>query len=330
MREPLTSGVILPRTDLSVSRLSLGGNRFGSELDDDATAAMLDRYVELGGTLVDTAHVYADWLPDVERSCSEKAVGRWLRRRGGATDGLVVATKGAHPDLADETRRLDPDSIRADAVSSCENLGLSTLPLFYLHRDDPDVPVPEILGALEDLRHDGVLAHYAASNWSAARLREAAAHARAAGFPGFVAHQAAASLAAWAPGARPADMVAQDTELDDLHVSSGLALVAYTAQAKGYFDKLVRDDVDEPSEYDVALNRETGALLAAMAGRHGVAPVQLALRSLWLLPYPVVAVVGPRTVSQLESSWAALGLALSEAEEDQLRERLGLVLRDQG
>lgn len=319
--------VVFPDTDLSVSRVALGGNRFGSELDDAATCVMLDRFVELGGNLVDTAHVYADWLPDLERSCSEKAIGRWLRSRGADGRDVVVATKGAHPDVTrPDVRRLDPDSIRDDASRSRENLGLGTIPLYYLHRDDPAVPVGEILDALGQLRNEGVVANYAASNWTAARLSAALAYARAAGIPGFVAEQSSASLAATAPGKVPADMVALGPALDALHKRTGLPLVAYSAQGKGYFDKAVDGFGRVPPEYDVSLNRETAGLVDGLARGYGVSPVQLALRSLWLLPYPVVAVVGPRTLDQLDSSWAALDIPLTQEHATLLLGRLQLAV----
>src|SRR5918998_175301 len=95
--------IALPGTDLSVSRLCLGGNRLGAQLDHEASFALLDAFTECGGTFIDTAHVYANWLPDVERSCSEKTIGRWLAARGATR--LVVATKIGHPQLDNPTLR---------------------------------------------------------------------------------------------------------------------------------------------------------------------------------------------------------------------------------
>src|SRR5215210_8088094 len=104
--------ITLPGTDLSVSRLCLGGNRLGAQLDRAASFALLDAFTGRGGNFIDTAHVYANWLPDVERSCSEKTIGRWLAARGAST-GVVVATKIEHPLVENPIpRRLDAMSLR--------------------------------------------------------------------------------------------------------------------------------------------------------------------------------------------------------------------------
>ncbi len=168
--------------------------------------------MEAGGNFVDTAHVYADWLPDVERSCSEKTIGRWLRAR--RPDGLVVATKGGHPRLdAPGRSRLDEASLRQDVSESLSFLGLERLDLFYLHRDDPQRPVGEILGVLETLRREGLIAHYGASNWSTARLAAARDAASRRGWAGFVANQPEWSLARRNPGAVADDLLAMDAEM---------------------------------------------------------------------------------------------------------------------
>ena len=125
----------LPGVEIALAPLALGANHLGSALDDHRSFALLDRHLDQGGTMIDTALVYADWLPDVERSCSERVIGRWLRSRR-AADQVVVATKGGHPDLnAPGVPRLDEVSLRSDLQRSLQNLGLARLPLWWLHRD---------------------------------------------------------------------------------------------------------------------------------------------------------------------------------------------------
>lgn len=138
----------LPRTDLAVTPLVLGGNMLGSRLDGDASFALLDAYVEAGGTMVDTATVYSDWLPAIEAGCSERTIGRWLRTR--PSTRFVVATKGGHPTLSrPQQPRLHEPDLRCDIERSLDRLGLSALPLWFTHRDDPALPVAEILCAVE-------------------------------------------------------------------------------------------------------------------------------------------------------------------------------------
>src|SRR5215216_4067359 len=78
-----------------------------AQLDQETSLALLDDFREMGGNFVDTGHIYTDWLPDVERSCSGNTIGRWLSSRGPGPD-IVVATKTGHPPLdTPHQRRLD-------------------------------------------------------------------------------------------------------------------------------------------------------------------------------------------------------------------------------
>lgn len=307
----------LPGTGLEVSRLCLGGNRLGGELDQAASFGLLDAFVARGGNFVDTARVYADWLPHVERSCSEKTIGRWLaaRREGGNGPRIVVATKVGHPPPGapgSGTGRLDGASLRADVRASLANLGLPSLDLLYLHRDDPRRPPEEVVGALEALRAEGLVRHYAASNWSAPRLEAAAAAAARRGWQGFVASQAEWSLAARNPGSGAGGLAAMDGAMLALHRRTGLPAVPYSAQAKGYFDKLAAGTLDEAVAlaYDSPRNWALAALLAETARAAGATVTQVVLAVLMRSPFPVVPVIGCRTPAQVASSFASLTLDL--------------------
>lgn len=305
----------LAGTGLAVSRLCLGGNRLGAQLDGQASFALLDAFVEHGGNFLDTAHVYADWLPDVERSCSEKTIGRWLRARPGLD--MVVATKAGHPRLhAPTLRRLDRASLRQDVEESLAFLGLGRLDLVYLHRDDPDRPAAEILGTLEEMRAEGSIRAYGASNWSTARLEEAVGVARRHGWPGFAANQPEWSLASRNRGAAAGDLLVMDDDLFAFHRRTRLPAVPYSAQAKGYFDKALAGSLDEATGrlFDNAANRARAEALGDAARRHGATPTEVALHVLTRAPFPTIPVVGCRTREQVASSFRSLALHLSDAE----------------
>src|SRR5882757_1565014 len=87
--------VSLPGLPLTVSSFCLGGVPFGNTIDERATFALLDRFVELGGNFVDTARIYSDWVPGEKRR-SERILGDWMAARG-HRGKLVISTKGAHP-----------------------------------------------------------------------------------------------------------------------------------------------------------------------------------------------------------------------------------------
>lgn len=304
----------LPGVEVPLGPITLGANRLGSSLDAEVSFALLDRHAEQGGTFVDTALVYADWLPDVGPACSERVLGRWLASRG-VSDSIVVATKGGHPDLqSPQIPRLDPASLRSDVMASLEHLGLSRLPLWWLHRDDPGTPVSEILDAVEDLRSEGLLGAWGVCNWSAGRLRSLLDAAAARGVPGPVAGSAGFAVAPPAAGALAADLVTLTQSLARLHEGEQLPLVAYSAQAKGWFDKVARGESGPLDQvYDHGNAREVVATVTRVAAELRATPTEVALAAVWLLPLPTSAVVGPRTVAQLDSCWRAARLELTDA-----------------
>lgn len=326
----------LSGSDLVVSRLALGGNMLGGRLDASASFALLDRFAEAGGRLVDTAAVYADWLPDRERGCSEKTLGRWLRSRRG-TD-VVVATKGGHPALDDPERsRLDQASVRADVEQSLVRLGLSSLPLWFTHRDDPTRPVAEIIGDLEALRAEGLVRWYGMANWTTPRLAEVAALRASGAADGFVATQSALAAAVPRPDALAVGLVAADEAMLRLHRTAGLTLLAYSAQAKGYFDRVSRlatgagQQAGGPGEaapdaavdlYDSPGSRRAAEVVDRVAAAHRTTPTQVALAALLLVDASVIPVVGCSSVARLSEVLAAAALELSEEEGAALREVL--------
>ena len=324
-------------TPLTMDAITLGGNRFGSALDETASYALLDHHLERGGTYIDTALVYADWLPGVERACSEKLLGRWMASRGVA-DRVVVTTKGGHPDVTaplpqggKRASRLDPASLRLDASRSLENLGLSCLPLWWLHRDDPSLPVEEILSAVEELKAEGLLASWGVANWTADRLQALRVAAHRAGVTGPSADSVAFALAPPAPGALAADLVVLGPELAALHESDQLPLMAYSAQAKGWFDKAANGAAtQQDGVYDHGATRKLLDVLSRIAAELDATPTEVAVAALKLLSFPTSAVVGPGSIAQLDSCWRAAELDLAQEHRDQLRPWVSAAIRAGG
>ena len=296
----------LPGTDLEVTPLILGGNMLGSRLDRDASFALLDAYAEAGGTMVDTAAVYSDWLPAIEAGCSELTIGRWLQAR--PSTSVVVATKGGHPALSHPQRpRLDRPALRHDVEQSLERLGLAALPLWLTHRDDPTMPVGEIIGAVEGLRSDGLVRWYGVSNWTTERVSEAVRLRDAGVAPGFVATQAAFAAASPRADLLAADLVAADDAMLTLHRDAQVTLLAYSAQAKGWFSGAAGA---EPA-YDSTENRRVREVVRGVAVEVGADPGQVALAVLLRLELPLRLVAGCSSPARLEQSLAAVALTLT-------------------
>jgi aryl-alcohol dehydrogenase-like predicted oxidoreductase len=299
----------LPGLARPASVLCLGTGGYGSAIPRDASFALLDAFAAVGGTFLDTAHVYAAWLPGGE-GASERTIGAWVKSRG-MRDRMVIATKGAHPLLPPGSpSRLRPEDIARDLDESRERLGVEHVDLYWLHRDDPAVPVGEILDALARHHRTGAIGAIGASNWTTARLDAAAAHAARAGVPGFVASQIGWSLARAIPERiPPGGMLFMDEATEGWHRRSGLRVIPYSAQANGYFAKGA-----PPALYDSVANRERRLRVERLARERGASPNAVALA--WLLKHPSAgsAIIGPRTREQLDDSVCALAVPLSARE----------------
>jgi aryl-alcohol dehydrogenase-like predicted oxidoreductase len=156
-----------------VSEVGLGCNSFGRRLDSDATSAVVDAALDAGITFFDTADVYGG-------TRSEECLGRALGRR---RDEVVVATKFGS--AVDEQRKgARPEYVRQAAEDSLRRLGTERIDLYQLHNPDPQVPIEDTLGALDELVRAGKVREIGCSNFSAEQLRaaEGAAHDGAARF----------------------------------------------------------------------------------------------------------------------------------------------------
>jgi aryl-alcohol dehydrogenase-like predicted oxidoreductase len=274
-----------------VSRLVLG-TMLLTESDPD----VLDEYVALGGNAIDTARVYEDGE-------SERALGRWLDQRPGLRGQLVIVSKGAHPD--GERRRVTPAEIERDLRVSVELLG-GPIDLYLLHRDDRSLPVGPIVESMNALRADGLIGAFGVSNWTTERIDEANAWAAAHGLDGFCASSQHLSLAAQNEEQWPDTRSANDPEIFAWHERTQMPLLAWSAQARGYF--FGRSGPEVVRVYDNPVNRERRRRAEALGERLGVTGAQVALA--WVLhqPFPVYAAFGARTVAQLRDAFGALAV----------------------
>src|SRR5215470_8162967 len=173
-----------------VSVLSLGAMRFGTTTDEATSFAILDRYVQAGGTFIDTADNYAFWVNGTQGGESEELLGRWRRSRG-IGDEIVIATKlGARPlapgtSFTDNAEGLSAKVIRKSSERSRDRLGMSRLDLLYAHIDDPAVPLAETVQAFAALVAEGTVGLLGVSNHWAWRVERARSLAAAAGVPGY-------------------------------------------------------------------------------------------------------------------------------------------------
>ena len=163
----------LGRTGLKVAALCLGGNTFGWTTDQKASEAVLNAYCEAGGNFIDTADVYARWVPGNTGGESETVMGRWFMARG-KRDDVVVATKVCGPmGPGPNDKGLSRAHIMEGVEASLRRLRTDYIDLYQAHWDDRDTPLEETLRAFDDLVKQGKVRYLGASNYPAWRLTRA-------------------------------------------------------------------------------------------------------------------------------------------------------------
>ncbi|MGW8883434.1 aldo/keto reductase [Streptomyces sp. NPDC055749] len=307
-----------PETRREVSVLSLGAMLFGTLTDEETSFAILDRYVEAGGTFVDTSNAYAYWVSGSRGGESEHLLGRWRRSRG-IGDEIVVATKlGASP-LAEGTGHLDnPEGLSAKAIRSAaeqsrERLGTAKLDILYAHIEDPAVPLEETVEGLAALVTEGTVGLLGVSNHSAWKVERARNIAAAAGLPSYDVLQyhhtylrqrtdLPSQISGGSQGVVGGDM------LSYLRAEPGLAMVAYSPLLAGGY---VRADKPLSPAHDHPGTPVRLAALREVAKETGATVNQVVLSWLIGAEVPVIPLVGASSVAQLDESLAAVDLDLT-------------------
>ncbi len=298
--------VLLGKTELLVSRIGLGADHFGTAIDEKTAERILDAYLDMGGNFIDTANIYGKWVKGAGNA-SEKFLGRYLRSR---KPSCIVATKGGHYTFdAPHRMRLSKAEIEKDLDESLMTLGLDTIDFYWLHRDDPDREIIEIIETMNGFVKAGKIRYFGASNYSASRLFEANAYAEAHGLLPFsaVSNRYSALLENPLSEGDKTLVVTKEEELA-FHKTTKTPLVPYQATARGYFTKLLENRADEglirryKNPENEALYRE----LLHFSREHGCSMQTATLVKTASLPFQVIPLTSVKRPEQLEDVRAAM------------------------
>lgn len=300
-------------TDLETPPMVFGGNVFGWTADRDTSFALLDRFADAGGTLVDTADVYSAWVPGHSGGESETLIGEWLKASG---KRICVATKvGMLPGEGGE--KLAPARIAAACDASLKRLGIETIDLYYAHQDDDSVPQEDVLAAFAKLIEAGKVRHIAASNFSALRLKSALDIAAREGLPHYRALQPEYNLVS---------RHKFEGELQDLCVTHNIGVLPYYGLASGFLTGKYRSEADlgksvRGGRMGELLAGKGSAVLDAMdqvAAESGATLSQIALAWLAAQPGVIAPIASATSVAQLDELIAGWDLELTSDQLDRL------------
>jgi aryl-alcohol dehydrogenase-like predicted oxidoreductase len=310
----------LERTGVSVSKLCLGAMMFGDwgTKDHDESIRIIHRALDAGINFIDTADVYS-------AGESEEIVGKALA--GGRRDDVVLATKfhgamGEDPNQQGNSRRW----IIREVEDSLRRLGTDWIDLYQVHRPDPGTDIEETLGALTDLVHQGKVRYVGSSTFPPSAIVEAQWAARDRHLQRFVCEQP------------PYSILVRGVEAEVLPTCAryGMGVIPWSPLAGGWLSGRYRKDADQQAPFSAARRRlaqrfdlslpanqhklEAAEALAQLAEEAGLSLIELAIAFVLNHPAVTAAIIGPRTMEQLESQLPAAEVVLDPALLDRIDE----------
>ena len=289
--------------DKPISRIVMGSMVFRED-ELPFTCAMLDDFVERGGNCIDTAYVYR----------TEATVGRWLKLRG-LREQMVIIAKGAH------TPFCNPADLTRQLYETLERLQTDYVDIYFLHRDNPAIPVGEFVECLDEHQRAGRIRAFGGSNWTIARIEEANAYARAHNLSPFAASSPNLALAVWNEPMWKGCVSASDPASRAWYARTRLPLFSWSSQASGFFTgRFTPADRDNPALAAVVrtwFNEGNWLRLERareLARKKGVTSTQIALAYVLCQPLEVFALIGPRSIEETRTSIQALEVSLTSEE----------------
>ena len=312
--EPLGATRLLGDQGLAVASEGLGCmgmSEFYGTADEGEAVATIERALDLGVTMLDTADVYGPHT-------NERLVGRAIASR---RDQVVLATKfGIVRDPADPTGRSfrgDPEYVRASCDASLARLGVDHIDLYYMHRRDGSVPIEETVGAMAEMVEAGKVRYLGLSEVNPDTLRRAVAT-----------HPISALQSEWSLWSRDIEDEVAPTARE-----LGVGIVAYSPLGRGFLTGAITtlDDLEEGdfrrhnprfTEDNLARNLQLVDRVTALARERGITAGQLALAWVMAQGDDVVAIPGTKRRRWLEENVAAAQVELSEGDLAELDEAL--------
>ncbi len=301
----------LGRTGLKVSELCLGTMQWGWTTDEKSAFEVMNAFEEAGGNFIDTADIYSRWAEGNPGGVSEEVIGRWMKTRNNRSQ-VILATKLRGPmGTGPNDQGLSRKHIFEAVEASLRRLQTDYLDLYQAHSFDPETPIEETLGAMNDLVRSGKVRYVGASNYPAWRLMESLWSADKNNTVRYDSLQPKYNL-----------VTRQEFEQELLPVCEkyGIGVIPYSPLAAGFLTgKYQRDKMAESKRAEGVKGQfatETGwrALEAVQEVAKQADSTATAVSLAWLLHQPVITapIIGANNVEQLQGSLGAVGLKLTD------------------
>jgi len=298
----------LGKSGIKVNPLAFGGNVFGWTIDEKTSFALLDGFVDGGLDFIDTADVYSAWKPGNKGGESETIIGNWLKKSG-KRDKVIIATKVGKP-MGEGKKGLSKAYITQAVEASLKRLQTDYIDLYQSHDDDKDTPLAETLATYTDLIKQGKVRAIGASNYGAARLKEAIQISEDNGFARYESLQPEYNLY---------DREGYEKELEPLCREKGIGVITYFSLASGFLTGKYRSENDLSQSQrgqgvKKYLNPRGLGILKALdevAKQHNSTPASVALA--WVIARPGITapIASATSDKQLQSLIASTQLTLS-------------------
>lgn len=302
------------KTDLLVSPICMGTAVIGSLINEKESFERLDMFYEAGGRFFDTSNVYADWTRGVEKSVSEKTIGKWIKNRNIGSE-VVVATKGGHGKLTGAIigkTRLEKKEINEQIQKSLSNLCVDSIGLYYLHRDDISIPIESIMDTLFENVDKGYIRHIGCTNWSLKRLKLANEYAKKCNREGFVVSSDRWSLAKFKPDKDPS-IVPFDEKRFEYIKNNNLTEIPFQSMGRGTIS-LIAEGKNPEENYDVKENYVIAENALEIAHNHNTTVASISIAYLVNQDIDVIPIMFFDNAEQITEAFYGASLKLSKEE----------------
>lgn len=234
----------IEKCGMRMSKIGLGTGRFGTRVDKTTAFRMLDAFVSGGGNVVDTARNYYEWVEN-GRGISEKTIGSWVAARG-IRDRIYISTKGGVRNVGKKFYiNLGKQNLLNELKESQDALQSRNIDIYLLHRDEPERPVEEIMDTLQLVAERANVKALGVCNWSAKRIIAANRYAITRGYKPLLMIQTWWSIAAYTDTMwNDPTTTHMDTQTYNYILKNDLIGMAFTSQAKGFFQKALTTGLD--------------------------------------------------------------------------------------